>query len=146
MEVAAWSAHFERRFPDALALADQGAREATSEDLRTSCLALGGWVSLVSGDLIGASVRLEDALGPAPQASGRMAESWLAWLRMNQGRPAETLRLVKQQDGGGLATYRYPNAYALMAATMALGMMGRADEALHTLDALQTDVERYGRA
>jgi DNA-binding SARP family transcriptional activator len=144
LEVAAWSAHLQRRFPDALVLADQGAQEATSVDLRTSCLALGGWVSLVSGDLIGASVRLDDALGPAPQASGGMAASWLAWLRVNQGRPAETLRLVKQQDGGGLASYRYPNAYALMAATMALGMMGMAEEALHTLDALQTDVERMG--
>ncbi|MGH3572090.1 MAG: hypothetical protein ACRDUW_09715, partial [Pseudonocardiaceae bacterium] len=144
LEVAAWSAHLQRRFDQALILADRGAQQATDADLRTSCLALGGWVSLVSGDLGGAADRLEGAAGAAPAASGRMVEAWLAWLRMNQGRPAETLRLVKQQDGEGLAAYRFPNAYALMAATMALGMLGRAEEALATLDALDADVARMG--
>ncbi len=144
LEVAAWSAHLQRRFDQALILADRGAQEATDADLRTSCLALGGWVSLVSGDLGGAADRLEGAVGAAPTASGQMAQAWLAWLRMNQGRPVETLRLVTQQDGIGLAAYRFPNAYALMAATMALGMLGRADEALATLDALDADVARMG--
>jgi tetratricopeptide (TPR) repeat protein len=146
LEVAAWSAHLQRRFDQALTLADQGAQQATDVDLRTSCLALGGWVSLVSGDLGGAAHRLEGAAGAAPVASGRMVEAWLAWLRVNQGRPAETLRLVKQHDGEGLAAYRFPNAYALMAATMALGMLGRAEEALATLDALDADVARMGAA
>ena len=146
LEVAAWSAHLQRRFDQALILADQGAQQATDVDLRTSCLALGGWVSLVSGDLGGAADRLEGAAGAAPAASGRMVEAWLAWLRVNQGRPAETLRLVKQHDGEGLAAYRFPNAYALMAATMALGMLGRAEEALATLDALDADVARMGAA
>jgi DNA-binding SARP family transcriptional activator len=146
LEVAAWSAHLQRRFDQALSLADQGAQQATDVDLRTSCLALGGWVSLVCGDLGGAAHRLEGAAGAAPAASGRMVEAWLAWLRVNQGRPAETLRLVKQYDGEGLAAYRFPNAYALMAATMALGMLGRAEEALATLDALDADVARMGAA
>jgi DNA-binding SARP family transcriptional activator/tetratricopeptide (TPR) repeat protein len=144
LEVAAWAAHLQRRFDQALTFADRGAQEATDADLRTSCLALGGWVSLVSGDLDGAADRLEGAVGAAPAASGRLAEAWLAWLRMNQGRPAETLRLVTHQDGEGLAAYRFPNAYALMAATMALGMLGRADEALAALDALDADVARMG--
>jgi DNA-binding SARP family transcriptional activator len=96
LEVAAWSAHFQRQFDRALTFADQGVREGEDGDLRTSCLALGGWVSLASGDLEGAQLRLEGAPGDAPEASGRMAEAWLAWLRMNQGRPAETLRLVRQ--------------------------------------------------
>jgi DNA-binding SARP family transcriptional activator len=142
LEVAAWSAHFQRHFDEALANADQGAQEAVDPDLRTSCLALGGWVSLASGDLDGAQVRLEGALGKAPEASGRMAEAWLAWLRMNQGRPAETLRLVRQQTGKGLAAYRFPNAYSGMVATMALAMLGRVDEALAALDMLEADVTR----
>ncbi len=144
LEAAAWSAHLERRFDDALALADRGAREAITEDLRTSCLALGGWVSLVSGDLTGAETRLEGALGSAPETSGRMAESWMAWLRMNQCRPNESLRLVNNQYGRGLATYRFPNAYALMAATMSLAMLGRVNEALATLDELDAVVARLG--
>ena len=142
LEVAAWSAHFQRHFDEALTIADRGALEAVDPDLRTSCLALGGWVSLASGDLGGAQVRLEGALGEAPEASGRMAEAWLAWLRMNQGRPTETLRLVKQQTGKGLAAYRFPNAYGGMVATMALAMLGRVDEALAALDTLEADVAR----
>ncbi|HEY3810264.1 MAG TPA: AAA family ATPase, partial [Acidimicrobiales bacterium] len=144
LEVAAWSAHFQRHFDEALTLADAGAQQATDPDLRTSCLALGGWVSLVSGDLAGAESRLQAAVGGAPDTSGRLAEAWLAWLRMNQGLPEETLRLVKRQPGAGLAAYRFPNAYALMAATMAQAMLGRADEALATLDALAADVTRMG--
>jgi len=144
LEVAAWSAHFQRHFDDALAFADLGAQQAVDPDLRTSCLALGGWVSLASGDLSGAQMRLEGAVGEAPEASGRMAEAWLAWLRMNQGRPVETLRLVRQQPGTGLAAYRFPNAYGGMVATMALAMLGRVDEALDALDTLEADVARMG--
>ena len=140
LEIAAWSAHYQRHFEEALALADRGAGQADDPDLRTSCLALGGWVSLASGDLPGAEVRLVGAVGAAPEASGGMAEAWLAWLRMNQGRPRETLRLVRPQTGGGLAAYRFPNAYGGMVATMALAMLGRVDEALATLDTLEADV------
>lgn len=46
--------------------------------------------------------------------------------------------------GQGLATYRFPNAYALMAASMALAMLGRADEALATIEALRAEVARMG--
>jgi DNA-binding SARP family transcriptional activator/tetratricopeptide (TPR) repeat protein len=144
LEIAAWSAHFQRRFDEALAFADRGAEEATEPDLRTSCLSLGGWVSLAAGDLAAAADRLEGALGTAPEASGRLAEAWLGWLRMNQGRPAETLKLVEHHDAKGLAAYRFPNAYALMAATMALAMLGRADEALVTLATLDAYVKRLG--
>jgi DNA-binding SARP family transcriptional activator len=143
-EVAGWLAHFERRFEEALTLADRGARTAVNADVRISCLSLGGWVSLAAGDLHGAESRLEGAVGEAPDASGRLAEAWLAWLRMNQGRPEETLRLIRPEGGKGLAAYRFPNAYAQMAATMALAMLGRADEALATLDLLEADVARMG--
>ena len=76
--MAAWSAHFQRHFGEALTLADEGAQQATDIDLRTSCLALGGWVSLVSGDLAGAESRLKSAVGAAPEASGGLAEAWMA--------------------------------------------------------------------
>lgn len=71
-----------------------------------------------------------------------MAEAWLAWLRLNQGRPAETLRLARRQAGRGLAAYRFPNAYGGMVATMALAMLGRVGEALTALDTLESDVAR----
>ena len=141
LEIAAWSAHYQRHFEEALTLADRGAGEADDPDLRAGCLALGGWVSLASGDLHGAEVRLVGALGSATEVGGGMAEAWLAWLRMNQGRPLETLRLVRPQTGRGLAAYRFPNAYGGMVATMALVMLGRVDEAMATLDTLEADVD-----
>ena len=144
LEVAAWSAHFARRFGDALLLADQGAAEADTDDLRTACLALGGWVALASGDLTGAEARLESALGVAPETSGRLTESWMAWLRMNQGRPEEALRLAHHAPGKGLAAYRFPNAYGLMASVTALATLGRAEEALATIDTLESEVRRMG--
>ena len=111
LEVAAWSEHFQRRFDSALSLADQGAALAADADLRASCLSLGGWVSLASGDFLGAESRLEAAVGVGAPGSGQLAEAWLAWLRMNQGLPAEALSLVKQPRAGrGLASYRFPNA------------------------------------
>jgi tetratricopeptide (TPR) repeat protein len=146
LEVAAWSAHFQRRFGEALLLADQGARDADSDELRTSCLSLGGWVSLVSGDLGRAETRLEGAVASAPSGGGALAESWLAWLRASQGRPDETIALVHISDGTGLARYRYPNAYALMAATMALAMVGRADQALAAVALLEAAIERMDAA
>jgi tetratricopeptide (TPR) repeat protein len=144
LEVAAWLAHFQRHFDDALALADRGAGEATDPDVRTSCLALGGWVSLAIGDLGGSESRLESAVGGAPEGSGRLAEAWLGWLRTYQGRSEETLNLIRSEPGNGLAAYRFPNAYAQMAATMALATLGRVDEALVTLDALTGDVALMG--
>ena len=146
LEVAAWSSHFRRRFAEALLLADQGARDADSDELRAGCLSLGGWVALASGDLAGSESRLERALGTAPSGGAVQAESWLAWLRASQGRPEETIGLVHVSDGTGLAAYRYPNAYALMAATMAHSMLGRPDHALTALGMLESAIERMDAA
>ena len=146
LEVAAWSSHFRRRFAEALLLADQGARDADSDELRAGCLSLGGWVALASGDLAGSESRLERALGTAPPGGAVQAESYLAWLRASQGRPDETIGLVHVSDGTGLAAYRYPNAYALMAATMAHAMLGRPDHALTALGMLESAIERMDAA
>jgi len=66
LEAGAWAAHFERRFGEALNLADQGAGQADTADLRSSCLSLGGWVSLAAGDLAGARARLTGAVTEQP--------------------------------------------------------------------------------
>jgi DNA-binding SARP family transcriptional activator/tetratricopeptide (TPR) repeat protein len=144
LEVAAWSAHFQRQFGDAIALADRGVEAATTDDVRISCQSLGGWVALVSGNPDGAERRLEGAIGATPEPSGSMAQSWMAWLRVSQGRPDEALALVHPVEGHGLAAYRFPNAYALMAATMAHAMVGHPDDALRALDVLDADIARMG--
>ena len=144
LEVAAWSAHFQRNFHDALTLADRGVVDATTDDVRTSCLALGGWVALVSGDPRGAEHRLGRAVEAPEGAGGDLAQSFMAWLRVSQGRPSEALSLVRRAEPHGLAAYRFPNAYALMAETMAHAMLGHADDALRTVAELQDDVVRMG--
>jgi tetratricopeptide (TPR) repeat protein len=146
LEVAAWSAHFQRHLSEALVLADQGVRDADTDELRVGCLALGGWVALASGDLSGSEERLEGAVRVAPPGRALQAESWLAWLRVSQGQPEETVGLVHVSDGTGLAAYRYPNAYALMASTMAQGMLSRPDRALTSLKLLESDIERMDAA
>ncbi|HEX3424978.1 MAG TPA: BTAD domain-containing putative transcriptional regulator [Acidimicrobiales bacterium] len=142
LEVAAWSAHYQRRLGEARLLADRGARDADDPDVRSSCQALGGWVSLAIGDFGGAERRLSEALATGSHSAAQLALGWMGWLRFNQGRPEETLQLVTARPGDGLARYRFPNAYAYMAATIAEAMLGRPDAALRSLDSLQQAVER----
>ncbi len=142
LEVGAWAAHFERRFAEALDLADRGARQAEPGELRASCLGLGGWVSLVGGDLAGARTRLARAVEEQP--GNRLAQAWLGWLCVNEGRPDEAVALAQPENGRGLAAYRFPNAYALMASSMALAMVGRPDEALTTVTTLSSALLRMG--
>ncbi len=117
-------------------------------DVRTSCQSLGGWVALVSGDPAGAERRLDDALRATPAGAGGLARSWMAWLRVAQGRADEALAMARtaQGQGLGLEAYRFPNAYALMAASMAYATLGQADDAFRTIEALEADVERMGMA
>ena len=108
LEVAAWSAHYQRRFDEALTLADRGAREATDPEIQASCLALGGWVSLSAGDLAGAELRLERAVRSVSPGSGRLAETWLGWLRGYQSRAEETLALVRPELRDGTCHLPFP--------------------------------------
>lgn len=144
LEVAAWSAHFQRRFADALRLADEGAAAAREPDLRTSCRALGGWVSLVQGDLEGATERLEEAVAEPLAPSRPLAEAWFGLLLLNRGRPDEVLRRADSEPHEGLASYRFPTAYALMARSMGAAMVGRPDLAFAAVDALEAEVARVG--
>ena len=68
----------------------------------------------------------------------------MGFLRLNQGRSAEALSLVRPGTGHGLAAYRFPNGYSGMAAALSLGMLGRPEEALAALDVLDRDIARMG--
>ncbi len=143
-EVGAWAAHLQRHFNDALAQADRGAASTNDPELRGSCLALGGWVSLATGDVRGADRRLTKAAHEQPM--NPMVSGWLAWLHVAAGRPKDALPLVHHEQGHGLSAYRFPNAYALMAGTMALAMVGRPDQALATADELTRELARMDAA
>jgi tetratricopeptide (TPR) repeat protein len=138
LEVQAWSAHFQRRLSAARALADEGARTAIDPVIRASCLGLAGWVSLSVGDLEGSEQRLTTAV--AESGGTGLAPVWLGWLRLNQGRPEETIALARRGEDG--TTQRFPNAYARMSAAMAFGMLGMPGDGLRELDQLDADIAR----
>lgn len=144
LEVAAWNAHFQRRFDEALRLADDGTEAAEDPDVRTSCLALGGWVSLAQGDLDGAFTRLSSAVAEPRAPSRPLAKTWLGYVMLHRGQAEEALRLVATEEEAGLAAYRYPTAYALMAQVMASAMLGQPDSALAAIDVLDQEVARLG--
>ena len=96
-------------------------------------------MSLATGDLAGGPKPVSKGRSWTPlRGAGGLAEAWLGWLRTYQSRAEEALRArqAPPRAGGWLHT-GFPNAYAQMAATMALATLGRADEALATLDALE---------
>jgi DNA-binding SARP family transcriptional activator len=141
-EVEAWTAHFQRRFDRAVAKADEAARLSVDPAFRAVCLGLAGWTSLSRGDLEGAARRLTLAVTEAPGPG--LPTVWLGWLRLNQGRPEDAVALARSAAGSETASYPFPNAYAGMSAAMGLAMLGRADDALRTLDTLDADIERMG--
>jgi len=143
-EAAAWSAHVRRDFSGARYWADLGAAQATVADIRVNCLSIAGWTALVTGDLATAEQRLALAVAERTDTAHSLPSVWLGWLRMNQGRLAETLTLVGPRSGSPAEVHLFPNAYAAMTTSMALGMLGRADDALRSLDRMAIDIERMG--
>jgi hypothetical protein len=123
-------------------MADEGARRSEDREVRAVCLGLGGWTSLSRGDLSGAERRLTEAVAEAPGTG--LPAVWLGWLRLNQGRPEDTVALARSATSATTASFPFPNAYAGMSAAMGLAMLGRPDEALRTLDVLDADIERMG--
>ena len=88
LEVAAWSSHLQRRFGEALLLADQGAHDAGAgaSELRAGCLSLGGWVALASGDLGGAR-RASKARSASRRTRSWPSRGWRGCAPARGGRP-----------------------------------------------------------
>jgi len=146
LEVAGWVAYYRRRYDEALGYADAALERVTDPALRVSCLALAGRVRHGAGLLPEAVSALEQATAlEAPPDVRALAAVWLAQARVHEGRPAEALALVNRAlaDPDRIA-HPFAPVHGRFIAVMALGQLGRGDDALRACDALDVEVERRG--
>jgi DNA-binding SARP family transcriptional activator len=146
LEVAAWVAYYRRQYDQARVYADAGADSATDEVLAVSCLAVGGRVRHAAGDLEGAEQRL---LRHEPAAVGGrgVSDVWLAHLRVHQGRPGEALEIAQRAlIDADRTSHPWAGLHGRFARIMALGQLGRVEEALLGCDQMEDVRRRLGSA
>jgi DNA-binding SARP family transcriptional activator/tetratricopeptide (TPR) repeat protein len=131
MEVAAIAAYLVRDFARCRRLSEDGARLADEPGLRISFLALGGRVCHVDGDLAAAERLLDAARAGAPPELRSLAQLWSAPLRSDRGDPAGALGLLAEPAFAARHPFGVPHRH--LARAQALGLLGRADEALAEL-------------
>jgi DNA-binding SARP family transcriptional activator len=144
LEAAGWAAYYRRDIEGARRLADDGAALAGDPLIRASCLCLGGYVRMMAGELRETEARLEEAAALAQGPAAVVAAAFMGTLRVYQGRAAEGLELLRPATLPGAPNpalfgfrARAQNAYAL-------GLLGRAGEALAAFDDMGAEVERRG--
>jgi DNA-binding SARP family transcriptional activator/tetratricopeptide (TPR) repeat protein len=144
-EIAGWVEYYRRRYARARRFADEAVERADpASPIRASALALAGRVRHGAGDAHGAEECFAGALeGPAPVRG--VAEVWLGHLRLHEGRPADALELVEHAliDPDHLA-HPFAPLHGRFGRVMALGQLGRVDEALRACDDLRAAIERAG--
>ena len=148
LEVAGWVAYYRRRYDEALAFAEGAAERATDPAVRVSSLALAGRVRHGAGALVEAVADLEQATSlQAPAEVRALAAVWLAQARVHQGRPTEALQLLDRAlvDPDRLA-HPFAPLHGRFTRALALGQLGRADDALHACDQLDALITRSGDA
>lgn len=145
LELAGWVAYYQRDYDAAHRFADEGLRRAGEGALRASCLALAGRVRHSRGDLSAASPLLEEAVASASREVLPVARTWLAGLRVHQGRAADGLDLAARATlDRAVAAHPFAPLHALFAHAYALGVLGRPADALDALDRLDRAVAEAG--
>ena len=148
LEVAGWVAYYRRRYDEALAFAEAAGERGATPAVQVSSLSLAGRVRHGAGALTQAVGDLERATtleGPADVRA--LAGVWLAQARVHQGQPAAALRLLDRAlvDPGRLP-HPFAPLHGLFTRVLALGQLGRVDDALRTCDELDALVARSGEA
>jgi DNA-binding SARP family transcriptional activator len=133
METAAIAAYLARDFRRCRRLAEDGARLAGDAVLRASCLSLAGRVCHVDGDLAAADRSLALAREAAPPEVRPLAQLWTAPLWTDRGEPSAALDLLGEAAPALVARHPFVEPHRHLAAAQALGLLGRADEALAEL-------------
>ena len=142
LELAGWAAYYERDFPRARSLADDGARLADDPRVRAGCLALAGRLCHSRGDVVGADRRLSQAVELAHGAMAPLSSMWLGALRVHQSRHDEALDLLSAAARPGLSLgHPFAIVYAHLARGHALALKGCASDALTAFDAASAEIE-----
>ena len=144
LELRAWAARNRHDMAAAIRIGRAGADLATDPAKKASCLLAVAFAHRGVGDLRAADRVLEESLElPASSASGISA--WSGVLRTHQGRPLEALAVLEPLLG---ADFGGPHSFwvehMLQMTAHALGMVGRAADALSVLDRLSRELERRG--
>lgn len=144
-EVAGWAAYYQRDLSTARSFADDGARLADDPTVRAACLALAGRIRHSEGDVVGADERLGEAVELAHGWVAPVSSVWLGALRVHQGRGGEALALLRPATGAGSSlAHPFAAVHAHLATGHALGLAGRASEALVAFDAAASAIDRQG--
>jgi hypothetical protein len=145
LELAAWAAHYQRDFEAAIRLADQGAALDDDRNAQVGCLTIGGWAAQCVGDLHGAERRIELAAEISTGIWRPVTNVWLGGLRVHQGRPAEGIALIHPTTiNRGVVVHGRPDLHAHLFTALAFGNLGRPQEALAEVEAIQRAVARTG--
>jgi tetratricopeptide (TPR) repeat protein len=143
LELRAWAARNRHDMDAAIRLGRAGADLASDSAQRASCLLAVAFAHRGTGDLRAADRVLEEALDVPIVPAGVAA--WTGVLRTHQGRPQEALATLEPllgADAGGLHSFWVEHMLQMTA--HALGMVGRAADALSVLDRLDRELERRG--
>jgi DNA-binding SARP family transcriptional activator len=132
-----------RDFARAQALADEGARLATTPAEQAACLALGGHVALSVGDLDGAERRLTEVarLAEAPPAAAATAGVFRGAVAYLRGAYDDADRLLRARQRPPGEDQLFP-AHLLQFRALALAGSGRPLDALEVLARQDVEVER----
>jgi tetratricopeptide (TPR) repeat protein len=145
LELGAWAAHYQRDFATAVRLADEGVDVAADVEERVRCRTMGGWSCQCTGDLPAAEERLEEAHRLSRGAWRPVTGTWLGGLRVHQGRSAEGVALIRPATiNEAVGAQAQPALHAYLFMAVALANLGRAEEALEAVAAIEAHATRMG--
>jgi hypothetical protein len=143
LEVGAWACYFDRRFAQAIQLADDGALAAADPAARARCLAVGGRTQHAKGDLAQAELLLGEAFSLAAGQERVTAAAWLGVLRAHQSRPDEALALLRAAARGQVGVeHTSATLHSLLFTGHAHAVAGRPALALDALTSYTSEVQR----
>ncbi|HEV3282376.1 MAG TPA: BTAD domain-containing putative transcriptional regulator, partial [Acidimicrobiales bacterium] len=145
LELASWSAYYQRHFDDARSLCREAqlALDVDDNALRSSILALGGRIAHADGDLQTAQKDLESAVAaPSPHDGTGVGKVWLGWLMIDRGDLEASVRMVAEvADDPSLTSHPFAQAHRALLAAYVSGLQGRIADSLSHLDVVDREVE-----
>jgi DNA-binding SARP family transcriptional activator/tetratricopeptide (TPR) repeat protein len=147
LELGAWAAHYRRDFATAVRLADEGVDVAADVEEAVRCRTMGGWACQCTGDLPAAEERLEEARRLSRGVWRPVTGTWLGALRVHQGRCAEGFALIRPTTiNETVVVQAQPALHAYLFMALALANLGRAEDALEAVAAIDAHSARIGAA
>ena len=148
LELASWSAYYQRDFLRAEELCEQAGSALTEgdTDLKASVLALAGRIAHANGDLDRAQDNLQAAV-PGASSGGRAAVAgvWLGWLLADRGQVVEAERLADMAERTpSLSAHPFGPAHRALLAAYTSALQARTAQAFLYLDEVDREVDRRG--